>query len=809
MNFRGVIKLSLIVIILLGITFHCYSQNTINGRIIDTKSEGVTFANVLLLSSSDSSLVKGAVTNEAGFYTLTDIQEGGYFIESYMVGYSKSYSPTFNFNSDSKYSLKDIILNEQVEELDEVVVKADKQLYQMEMGKMVINVSSSITSSGQSAIDVLEKSPGVSVNRQNNTFSLGGKSGVIVLLNGKRSRMPLEAVYQLLSSLNAGDIEKIEIMTVPPAKYDADGDAGFINIVMKKGNNVGTNGTLMTDLGYATGPRGGASLNLSHQNEKFSVYGNYSYNYRKRTALWNNYRESANNTESNVSSSESDRNSSRVAQNYGLGFDYYVGKNTIISALMNGYHNQLDQNVLTTSLFNYSISPDTLILLNVLEDEKWNHLMGNINIEHTLKKGHVINANVDYLTYDNANKQTYSNDYYSGDNTFLENEGNRLTKNTPIKIWVTKLDYSGSLSEKVQLEMGVKGTFSNLINDVLYEEKDGENWMPGIDFTNYADLEEDVLAAYSSINVDFSEKTTFNTGLRYEHTRTYLNTVEERGVVDRSYGNFFPTAFISHKFDKNNLVQFSFGRRITRPSFNEMAPWVTFLDPYTYFSGNANILPTFTNSIKGDYSYKSLLISVQYSIDKNVIMRFQPTLDPETNVMVFASDNIDRRKTVAANISFPISVTDWWEIQNNISGDWQVIKTQIEGSEYQRGQAGYQLNTTQTFQLPHKFVVELSGFYISPRINGYFNWLSRGYINVGIQKELGERSTLRLACNDIFETSQYRWGTTSDAEFKFNGNYKFEKRVFQMTYTQKFGNNKVKRRKRSVGSEEEMKRVTN
>lgn len=257
------------------------------------------------------------------------------------------------------------------------------------------------------------------------------------------------------------------------------------------------------------------------------------------------------------------------------------------------------------------------------------------------------------------------------------------------------------------------------------------------------------------------------------------------------------------------MLQFSYGRRITRPSFNEMAPFVIFMDPYQFFSGNANILPTYTHNVKADYSYKNYIFSVQYSHDNNVIFRFQPEYDPETNVMVLRTENVDRRETVSSTISLPFQVTEWWEMQNNMSGNWQRIATQTESGLYQRDQYGLQINTTQTFKLPKKFTVELSGFYMSPTINGYFNWLARGSVNLGIQKEFKNEATLRFSCNDIFETTRMRWNSGGDTDFTFDGYFQFDNRIFTVTYTQKFGNSKIKSRRRSVGSEEERRRVTN
>lgn len=792
------------------LSFPGVSQYSINGRIVDMNNSGVSFAYVLLQNKSDSVLVKGAVTDGEGYYTLSKVARGNYFIESYMVGYAKSYISEIDFGMEEKLILKNIILAEDTRKLDEVVIRAEKPLYEMEMGKMIVNVSSSITSSGQSVIDVLEKSPGIMVNRQNGTFSLGGKDGVVVLINDKRSRMDMSAVFQMLAGMNAADIEKIEIMTVPPAKYDADGDAGFINIVMKRGTGAGTSGTVTANIGYSTGPRIGTSLNLSHRAKKISLFGNYSYFSENSDQLLNVYRETSDETQHTTSFSKSDRESKIPAHNYRLGMDYFLSKNTIVSALISGYDTQYKIYSVTQSYFNYSISPDTLVELQRYGNNHWKHIMGNINLQHTFGKDQVINANLDYLRYDNDNPGYYINDYFNDEGKFLRREENRISKLTPITMWVAKLDYAMNLGNSVRFDAGIKGTFSDLINDVVFEEKKEDDWIVKESFSNYAELTEDIMAAFSSLKIDVNENTTLNAGLRFEHTVTNLSTLDEEGVVDRTYGDFFPTIHLARKINETNLIQFSYGRRITRPTFNQMSPFVLLIDPYTIYSGNTDILPAYTNSIKTDYSYKSFILSMQYSHDKNAILGHQLQLDPETNIMYVTGDNIDKRETISTTITLPFGVTDWWEMQNNISANWQSIETEMDEGLYKRSQYGYQINTTQTFRLPKKITLELSGFYISPVAAGYVNKLSRSFVNLGIQKEFRNDGALRFSCNDIFENNQMRIQTDDSAPFTYNLLYIPNKRIFTLNYTKKFGDKKIKgARKRSVGSEAEQKRVKN
>ncbi|MEB2780041.1 TonB-dependent receptor family protein [Algoriphagus sp. C2-6-M1] len=790
---------------------HVFPQGLIQGKVHDNQAKGISYANVLLRSPTDSVLIKGAISDESGNFVFAEIPKGEYFVETFFLGYAKSYTPFFSFLGTETIGLDAITLIEEAKNLDEVTVNATKPLFELEMGKMVVNVSNSVTSAGLSVIDVLEKSPGVMVNRQNNSLSLSGKNGVVILMNGKRFRMPIDAAYQMLAGLNSSDVEKIEIMTVPPANYDADGDAGFINVVMKRDNSmIGTNGSLTIGQGYGTGYNGNLSFNLNHQGSKFSWFGLLSSTYVDQVQIYESQRTNNDGIQDIGISSVLDRVMSRKAFNYQAGFDYNLGKNTILSALVSGYENRWDLTAGTDTESIYSISPDTIATMTTKEENYWSHIMGNINLQHTFKNGQVINFNLDYLTYKNSYPTWYTTEYFSETNDFLRSEEIRISKETHIDIWVADLNHSMKIGKSLTVDSGIKGTFSNLTNQVVYEEQLDSDWIVYPYYSSDALLKEDILAAFSTAKIVFDEKTTLNAGVRYENTKTNLTSVKGEEIVDRQYGDFFPTVFVSRKINSDNLVQLSYGRRITRPTFNEMAPYAIFFDPFTFFTGNENILPTYTNNIKTDYSYKSWIFSVQYSIDKNVIMRFQPTLDEETNTLFLKTDNIDQRQTISMVVAFPWQVTSWWEMQNNLTGNYQNVNSVLNGEAYEVDQLGIQIISTNTFKLPKKYTIELVGFYSSPVVNGYFNWLSRGFVNLGVQKEFEKAGVLRFSCNDIFETTQFRWKSFEGSEIGFSGRIKFEKRVFMATYTYKFGNNKVKgTRNRSVGSQAEQNRVTN
>jgi hypothetical protein len=788
-----------------------FSQGVIQGKVQDSGAKKISFANVLLWNKPDSSMMKGVVSDESGNYIFREIPKGEYYVEVNILGYGKTYSPAFNFLGTEKNELAPLILVEEDHNLEEVTVEATRPFFELVQGKMVVNVANSISAAGLSVIDVLDRSPGVMVNRQSNSLSVLGKNGVVILMNGQRFRMPLEAAFQMLSGLNSSDVEKIEIITVPPANYDADGDAGFINIVMKKDNTmIGTKGSLTIGQGYGSGYNGNMSFNLNHQGAKFSWFVLLSSTYVDQVAEWEQFRGNNNGFEDIRIDTYTDRFSTRKSLNYQGGFDYKLSSNTILSGLVSGYINRWDMTAPNVTKSNYSISPDTLFRMTTVEVNKWNHIMGNINLQHTFQNGQVISTNVDYLTYQNSNPSGYTIMNYNESDNLISSQEFRITKDTPIELWVTDLNHSMKIGKSTAVESGVRATFSKFTNTVTFEEKFGSDWNFNPDFSSDGLLNEDILAAFSSAKINFDEKTTLNAGVRYENTKTNLTNVSGEKIVDRHYGDFFPTAFLSRKINPDNLVQVSYGRRITRPTFNEMAPFVFFSDPFTFFAGNENILPTYTNTFKTDYSYKSWIFSLQHSKDKDLIARFQPTLNEETNTVFLRTENIDLRQTVSMIVAFPLKVTSWWETQNNFTANYQKVNSELNGEVYEVDQKALQVVLTNTFTLPKKYTIELMGNYMSPSIMGYYKVLSRGFLNLGIQKDFQKAGVLRLSCNDILETSQLRWRSFDGANLEFIGRLKFEKRVFMATYTYKFGNSKIKgTRDRKVGSQEEQRRVTN
>lgn len=318
------------------------------------------------------------------------------------------------------------------------------------------------------------------------------------------------------------------------------------------------------------------------------------------------------------------------------------------------------------------------------------------------------------------------------------------------------------------------------------------------------------MAAYSSVDYKISAKTSTKIGLRYEHTDSKLVTDKEGAVVDRSYGEFFPSAFFTYNVNDSLNMNISYSRRITRPTFNEMAPFVIFFDPNTFFAGNPAIQPAISNSFKFGTNYKSFILSVQYTLEDGTIARFQERFDEENERLIFIADNLDEVNTLSFTFGIPFRITDWWKSQNTLIFLNTTVLNTINDNQYQQEQNSFNINSTQLFNLADNLTAEINFNYNSETLFGSLKIGSNYFLNLGIQKKFGDKwGTLRFNINDILDSYQLQ-GSTNIPEENLNtyNTFDFSNRTFLLTYTRSFGNKKLKSaRSRGTGAEEERRRV--
>lgn len=807
--------------LLLCATGVAYGQSVVSGTVQDDGGKPLAYANVLLVNATDSALVKGVVTSETGQFRVENVRNGTYRVAASGVGYQKRYSSPFTLDGTaSRHAVPTLHIAPQAKQLGEVTVAAQKPLFEQQMDRLVVNVQNSITAAGSTALDVLERSPGVTVDRQNNTLALSGKNGVLVQINGKLNRLPMDALVQMLAGMNASNIEKIELITNPSARYDAEGDAGIINIVLKKNTSFGTNGNLSLTAGYGYYPKPAGSINLNHRREKLNVFGEYSALYNKMWQRFYNNRAIVYQGQTTTTDVDSRRIGQRWVNNARLGFDYTPGKNTTIGAVISGFDNRWRMVANNHSAIN---QPDLWTAIDIVNHERntWRHWMGSVNLRHTFASKHELSIDADYLWYHNSNPHTYTNDYRSIRQTGkvdvpLEMTTDRtlitIAKLTPIRMGVLKADYSIPFGKGSKLEFGAKSTISRLNNDVRVDRNEQLVWRTDPDLTQTYSLIDDIHAGYVNLQHTLSPNVSFQAGLRYEHTHTELSTPTQARLVYRYYGNLFPSVFLTRTLSKSSSLQASYSRRIQRPSFNAIAPFVVFLDPNTYMSGNPALLPALTDAVQTTYRFKdSYLLTLRYSYDKNAIFFGQPRVDAATNRTYNAPTNIRDVNSMALTFAFPLKLTPGWQAQTNLMGVYQRSATNYEGRALQLTQAFANVQLTQTLKLGRDLTGELTTFYRSPFLLGLNRVAAIASVDAGVQKKLARnRGNLRLGVQDLFWTYQFR-GTINQPQINLvqeNG-FVFEPRVVRLTYTRNVGNQNVKAGgRRATGSDEERRRVS-
>ncbi len=786
------------------------AQSTIHGWVLDGSGHPVSDANVVLLIAKDSSLVKGTITNWVGEYSIAGIPAGRYLILISFTGYTRTCVPAFLLMDRENKSLDSTRLFLSANQLNAVTIRERKQLVDQRVDRMVLHVQNNIAAAGSSVLELLARSPGVIVDRQNNSISINGKDGVVLMINGKINYMPADAVFQLLGGMSTGNIEKIELITTPPANFDAEGNAGFINIVLKENNQLGTNGSYFLSMGYGNREMPAANLTFNHREGKLNFYGDYSFSRIHMQQDWYFYHQVTNKGEITGVATDTYRNTVQRNHNARLGLDFAWNKKTMIGLLVAGYDNRWSMTANNNNAFTNNGRLDTLVTLTNKEINDWKSIHGNINFQHSFDDKEKLSLNVDYIYYHDNNPVDYSDSYFNGDGGFLFNQKIKSTKSTPIQFWVVAADYSKKLSAKASLETGLKTTLSRFVDKVEIDRLMQTGWIADPGFSSKYSLAENITAAYGALHLAISDKTDLKLGLRFEYTNSNLGSDSVKDLVLRHYGDLFPDLFMTRQITDNSTIRLSYSRRITRPKFRDMAPFLIFADPYTLFSGNPALQPSISNTVKADYSYKKCIVSLSYTHVLDPIASYSPGVDSTTNFVTLKSVNLRNNDLVAFTGVLPVDPTPWWSMSYSAVGVWEETSAIYNNGPLQLKQVNVHVTSTQTFKLPKGYTLQMEGFYQTASLFGIYTRAPYGSLDLGIQKQIGnKKALLRLAFIDILNTDKFYFSVNRpEQNLVVTNQIQIAYPSIKLTYSRNFGNEKVKeRRNRSTGSEDEQGRV--
>ncbi len=789
------------------------AQNTLSGNVFEQENKGIDAAIVSLLHAKDSVLVKTVLSEPNGSFEFTNLKEGTYLLLVNNLGYKKYWSNVIIFKNSLQ--LPSVLLEIEAKNLGEVTITSKIPFIERKLDRTVINVDAQISNAGSNALEVLEKSPGVTVD--DNGIRLKGKSGVQIFIDDKPTYLSGEELNNYLKSLPASAIKQIELMTNPPAKYEAAGNAGVINIKTKRDKNKGLFGNVSLNYGQGRYARSNNSFNLNYNAKKWSFFSNFN------ARVSNSYQDLyINRTYQNENlSTKSYFNQNSYIKKNGqsasakMGLDYYVSDKTTLGLVVNGL---INPNLSKTDNTANVLDNQSILIKKVLADNTNKGRFGNgtfnANLRHQFDStGQTLTIDADYVLYKSGADQKYLNSVFLPNNT-LE-VADQLNGNLPsdISIYAFKSDYTKPLKNNAKLETGIKSAYTKTDNVADYTNIENGVTSVNLDLTNHFLYDEWINAAYLNYTKGF-KRVDVQAGLRYENTvltgNQLGNGVAPASKFDQNYAGWFPTFYVSYKLDStgNQQIGFNYGKRIERPNFEFLNPFISPLDKFTYYAGNPYLKPTFSHNLTLSYNYGSVFsTNLNYSYTSDAI---NETLEINEKGIYFSRpNNIGRSEvvsldfTVVAPLSKAINSTLYLETGYNK----YVSKLYTEDLN-SRGFYAV-VNANLTAQLPKGWASELSGQYQSDFVSAQLVLKHFGLINAAVSKKiLHDKGSLKFTLNDIFHT-RIGSGIINNLRLtKADWNSTLDTRVAVLTFSYNFGKATKGREKHTgSGSESERQRV--
>jgi len=691
--------------------------------------------------------------------------------------------------------------------LNTVNVVATKPLIEQKSDRVVLNVAGSVLAAGNSAMDILERAPGVSVDKDDN-ISLKGKQGVTVMLNDKLTYLTSAQLATLLRSTDGNTIQSIEIISNPSAKYDASGNSGIINIKLKKNKQTGTNGSITAGVGYGKNGKDNETFQLNHKDGRLNLFGTFSHNDNKRTQDIDIRRIVTDGADQTYFNQFTTMPQSNHNNSYRVGADYDITDKNTFGVVLSGYFNS--ENYANTNRTyigpNFTQVDSSLNTFSAIK-QKYHNIAVNVNDTWKLDTaGQQLNIDLDYSKFKNDASSYYTTNYFLADGSiqrptaFLGN----ITPST-IDIHTAKADYTLPITKSTKFETGVKFSDVKTDNDLQQSLVDGGQYAS----VNHFVYDEKIDAGYLNFSKDF-KKTSVQLGLRGEYTSSNAtgDSLNVRQVVARHYFNLFPSVFVNHTINDKNEVGVSYSRRIDRPQYDNLNPFVYRLDPYTYQKGNPYLKPQYTNNFELNYTYnKSITLSLGYSHTTDVISEV-PGADPKTKIGFVTNQNLETQINYSANLFAPYTITKWWSGNVNATAFYLGFKSNnLEGANLDRGQTAYQIRANETFTPIKGYRFELTGNYQSALTYALFYVKPQYSVDAGVSHSfLDKKANIKFSVSDIFNTRRNDV-TSKYQSVDFDIRQKRESRIARLTFTYNFGSTKIKMRKHETGADDLNNRV--
>ena len=726
---------------------------TISGSIVDEQNVPVPFANAAVYSKLDSTLVGGAASDENGVFTIA-LKPGNYYLKISFLSYQDRIIPNVNVAS-KELQLGTVVLEADTKLLETVEIEGQRSQMELQLDKRVFNVGSDLSTSGGNAADILNNVPSVNVE-VDGTVSLRGNQNVRILINGKPSGLTSRDP-DALRNLQANLVERVEVITNPSSRYEASGEVGVINIVLKKNQENGLNGTFTGVLGHPDMIGGSYSLNLRRR--KVNLFSSYGMDYRSSPGYSTMYQRF--NGGERETFQDGDRRRSERSHNIMGGVDYFINdKNTITGSIMYNFGDGLNKSALTYNDYSNGEATGTTVRTDrEVEDEK--------NVEAALNYKREFERKDQTLTADFQFNRRYDGEtsdftQTAGENTILQRSENLAED----KNWLFQTDYVHPFATDGRAEAGLRSTTRTVNNEYALEELQGDDWTVFPAFNNNLIYTERIHAGYLMAGNKFN-KVSIQAGLRGEYSYITTELTETQEVNNRQYFNLFPSVNFGYEIEKNKTLQLSYSKRINRPGFRELLPFSNFSDSRNFFQGNPNLNPEYTHSFETGYLVNwesgSILSSAYYRHRVGDIQRIVQ-IDDDGTTRIFPV-NVGSTNAYGLEFNFSYTVGKWWDINSSANFFRSMTEGLYEGEVLTRDTYSFHGRATSKMTIAKGFEFQTSFFYRGPRKTTQGRQLSAYSLDLALAKDiLKGKGTISANVRDLLNTRKWRSITQIEEE---------------------------------------------
>ncbi|MCB0532531.1 MAG: TonB-dependent receptor [Lewinellaceae bacterium] len=806
---------SITTLLLLSLSYTLFSQMAVlRGVLQDPDGAAVEFANVALFNAADSSLYKVETTDEAGVFKFKDLRAGTFFLKATYLGLNDLYRPDIQLESGNPVDLGILTFASGATELAEVTVTATRALVEVRPDRMVFNVAGTINSVGSDAISLLRKAPSVTVDNNNNITVLG-RSGVLLYVDGKRLPLTGDDLSNYLENLPADQIDRIEIITNPGARYEAEGNAGILDIRLKKDKSIGANGSVSTTYSQGRYHRANVSSTGNYRNRRLNAFGTLGGNYNKGYMDMDflSYQNGL------VLDEINNNRFNGKNYNYRLGTDFFLSKKHTIGFLVSGgQHNGKPNsyNRIALSDQNAPENIDSILVATSSVKLMRRQQTYNVNYRFDSGKGRTLNFDLDYGKFQNETERYQPNRYYDATETEVLTEViNSFDTPTDIDIYSAKLDFEDKLLGGI---FGAGAKLTQVVSDntfLFYDEL--SNGPVRNDFrSNLFDYDERVYAGYVNFVRELGKAWNMSVGLRAEHTdatgmlEAFRPELQEP-PVEFNYLSWFPSGGLTWKLAPKHTLALNYGRRINRPDYDVLNPFNDQISQLSYRKGNPFLRPEIVNNLELGYTLAFRYnFKLAYSRTTDQITRLIAPDDDDPRAGFVTWANLADQTIISFNASIPVQIAKKWNAYFNVSashldnqadyGDGAIVDVQA---------FTYNIYQQHTFDLPAGFKGEISGYYSGPGVwGGVFLYESSWSLDLGLQRKfLQDRLNVRLGVSDLFFESGW------DGYSEFNGllaygSGNWDSRRVSLSLSYQFGNQNIKSRRRQTGIEAEAGRIS-